>query len=72
MNSSLYSANVSKSVSSEPKKLILNVKGLAVSAVARVSYSVDAVGEGLRVVVVNSGGGWNGVASHKRSLPPIN
>ena len=71
MNSSFYPANVSTSVPSEPKELVLNVKGLAVLAVARVSYGIDAVGEGLWVVVVNSGGGWNSVASHKRSLPPI-
>ena len=57
---------MSTSISSEPKELVLDVKGLAVSAVARVSYGVNAVGEGLWVVVVNSGGRWNSVASHKK------
>ena len=66
VDSSFNPANVTTSVSSEPKELVLNVKGLTVSAVARVSYGVDAVGEGLWVVVVNSGGRWNSVASHKR------
>ena len=50
----------------------LNVESLTVSAVARVSYGVDAVGEGFRIVVVDTGGRWNVVTGHKESLPPIN
>ena len=57
MNSSFYPANVSTSVPSKPKELVFYVKGLAMSAMARVSDSVDAVSKDLRVTVVDSGGG---------------
>ena len=72
MDSSLSPSKVSSSVSCKSKKLVLNVKSLAVSAVARVSYGVNAVGEGLWIVIVDTGGRWNGVTGHKESLPPIN
>ena len=77
MNSSFYPANVSTSVPSEPKEFVFDVKGLAVSAVARMSYGVDAMGKDLRVVVVDGGGrrygrGKSDAFGHKRSLPPIN
>ena len=72
MNTCVNPANDSTSISSESKELVLNVKSLTVSAVARVSYGVDAVGEGFRIVVVDTGGRWNVVTGHKESLPPIN
>ena len=65
MNSSFNSVNVTTSVSSEPKELVFNVKGLAMTAMAGVSYCVDAVGEDFWVVVVDGGGRRNGVTSHK-------
>ena len=68
MNSSLYSVNVLTSVSSEPKKLFLNVKGLAMMAVAGVGYGVDAEGKGFRVIIIDGGSGWYGVASHIKNL----
>ena len=64
--------DVSTSVPCEPKKLVLDVKGLVMMAVAGVGYGVDAVGESLRVVVIDGGGRWDSVACHKESLPPIN
>ena len=63
---------MSTSVPCESKKLVLDVEGLAMTAVARMSYCVDAVGEGLRIVVVDTSGRWNVVTGHKESLPPIN
>ena len=67
MNVSFYPANVSTSVSSKPKELVFDVKGLAVSAVARMSYGVDAMGKDFRIVVVGGSGGRDGVvAGHKR------
>ena len=67
MNASFYPANVSMSVSSKPKELVFDVKGLAVSAVTRMSYGVDAMGKDFRIVVVDSSGRRNGViAGHKR------
>ena len=71
MNTSVNSANDSTSISSESKELVLNVESLTVSAVARVSYGIDAVGKGFRIVVVDTGGRWNVVTGHKESLPPI-
>ena len=67
MNSSFDSANVTTSVSSEPKELVFNVEGLAVAAMAGVSNGVNAVSKDLGVVVVN-GGGRRGVTmvGHKR------
>ena len=72
MNTCVNPANDSTSISSESKELVLNIESLTVSAVARVSYGVDAVGEGFRIVVVDTGGQWNVVTGHKESLPPIN
>ena len=72
MNTSVNPANDSTSISPKSKELVLNVESLTVSAVARVSYGVDAVGEGFRIVVVDTGGRWNVVTGHKESLPPIN
>ena len=67
MNSSFDSANVTTSVSSEPKELVFNVKGLAMAAMAGVSNGVNAVSKDLRVVVVNGGGGRDvTVVGHKR------
>ena len=67
MNSSFNSANVTTSVSSEPKELVFGVKGLAVSAVTRMSYGIDAMGKDFRIVVVDSSGRRNSViAGHKR------
>ena len=60
--------DVSTSFPCEPKKLVLNVEGLAVSAMAGVGYGVDAVGKGLRVVIIDSGGRWNSIAGHKKDL----
>ena len=68
MNSSFDSANVTTSVSSEPKELVFNVEGLAMAAMAGVSNGVNAVSKDLRVVVVNGGGRRNGVTvGHKKS-----
>ena len=77
MDLSFYPANVSASVPSEPKELIFDVKGLAVSAVTRMSDGVDAMGKDLRIVVVDGSDGRYGrgkgdAFEHKRSLPPIN
>ena len=72
MNTCVNPANDSTSISSESKEFVLNVESLTVSAVARVSYGIDAVGEGFRIVVVDTGGRWNVVTGHKESLPPIN
>ena len=77
MNSSFYPANVSTSVPSKPKELVFYVKGLAMTAMTRVSDGVDAVSKDLQVVVIDSGGGRYGRGQgdafrHKRSLPPIN
>ena len=72
MDASFYPANVSTSVPSEPKEFVLNVESLTVSAVAGVSYGINAVGEGFQIVVVDTGGRWNVVTGHKESLPPIN
>ena len=67
MNSSFNSANVTTSVSSEPKELIFNVEGLAMAAMAGVSNGVNAVSKDLGVVVVNGGGGRDvTVVGHKR------
>ena len=67
MNSSFNPADVSTSVPCESKKLVLDVEGLAMTAVARMSYCVDAVGKDFRIVVVDSSGRRNGViAGHKR------
>ena len=67
VNSSLSSVNVSTGVPCEPKELILDFKGLAVMVVTRVSYGINAEGEGYWVVVVNGGSGWYGVVvGHKR------
>ena len=67
MNSSFDSANVTTSVSSEPKELVFNVEGLAMAAMARVSNGVNAVSKDLGVVVVNGGGGRDvTVVGHKR------
>ena len=65
MNSSFDPANMTTSVSSEPKELVFNVEGLAMTAMAGVSYCVNAVGEDFWVVVVDGGGRRNGVTSHK-------
>ena len=65
MNTSVNPANDSTSISPKSKELVLNVEGLAMTAMAGVSYCVDAVGEDFRVVVVNSSGGRNSVTSHK-------
>ena len=72
MNTSVNPANDSTSISSESKEFVLNVESLTVSAVAGVSYGVNTVGEGFRIVVVDTGGRWNVVTGHKESLPPIN
>ena len=67
MNSSFNSANVTTSVSSEPKELVFNVEGLAMAAMAGVSNGVDAVSKDLGVVVVNGGGRRDvTVVGHKR------
>ena len=67
MNSSFNSANVTTSVSSEPKELVFNVEGLAMAAMAGVSNGVNAVSKDLRVVVVNGGGGRDvTVVGHER------
>ena len=67
MNSSFDSANVTTSVSSEPKELVFNVEGLAMAAMAGVSNGVDAVSKDLGVVVVNGGGGRDvTIVGHKR------
>ena len=67
MNSSFNSANVTTSVSSEPKELVFNVEGLAMAAMAGVSNSVNAVSKDLGVVVVNGGGGRDvTIVGHKR------
>ena len=67
MNSSFNSANVTTSVSSEPKELVFDVEGLAMAAMAGVSNGVDAVSKDLGVVVVNgSSGGDVTVVGHKR------
>ena len=67
MNSSFNSANVTTSVSSEPKELVFNVEGLAMAAMAGVSNGVNAVSKDLGVVVVNGGGGRDvTVVRHKR------
>ena len=69
MNSSFNSANVTTSVSSEPKELVFHIKGLTVMAVARMSYCVDAVSKDLQVVVIDGGDGRNGmVVGHKKIL----
>ena len=68
MNSSFDSANVTTSVSSEPKELVFNVEGLAMAAMAGVSNGVDAMSKDLGVVVVNGGGGRDvTVVGHKKS-----
>ena len=77
MDSSFNPVDVSTGVPSEPKELVLYVKGLAMTTMARVSDSVDAMGKDLWVVVVDGGdrryGRRKGDAfGHKRSLPPIN
>ena len=67
MDSSFNPADVSTGVPSEPKELVLYVKGLAMTTMARVSDGVDAMGKDLRIVVVDSSGRGNGViAGHKR------
>ena len=67
MNSSFNSADVTTSVSSEPKELVFNVEGLAMTVMAGVSNGVDAVSKDLRVVVVNGGGGRDVTTiGHKR------
>ena len=67
MNSSFDSANVTTSVSSEPKELIFNVEGLAMAAMAGVGNGVNAVSKDLGVVVVNGGGGRDvTVVGHER------
>ena len=67
MNSSFDSANVTTSVSSEPKELVFNVKGLTMAAMARVCNGVDAVSKDLGVVVVDGGGGRDvTVVGHER------
>ena len=67
MNSSFDSANVTTSVSSEPKELVFNVEGLAMAAMAGVSNGVNAVSKDLRVVVVDGGGGRDvTIVGHKR------
>ena len=67
MDASFYPVNVSASVSSKPKELVFDIKGLVVSAVTRMSYGVDAMGKDFRIVVVDSSGRRNGViAGHKR------
>ena len=67
MDSSLGPTNMSTSVSCESEKFVLDVEVLSVSAVTRVSYGIDAEGEGYWVVVVNGGSGWYGVVvGHKR------
>ena len=60
MNTCVNPANDSTSISSESKELVLNVESLTVSALARVSYGVDAVGKDLRIVIVNGSNGRNG------------
>ena len=65
MNTSVNPVNDSTSISPKSKELVLNVEGLPMTAVARVSYGVDAVGEDFWVVVVDGGGRRNGVTSHK-------
>ena len=77
MDASFYPANVSMSVPSEPKEFVLYVKGLTVTAMARVSYCVDTMGKDFWVIVVDGGDRWYGRGQgdafrHKRSLPPIN
>ena len=67
MDSSFNTADVSTGVPSEPKELVLYVKGLAMTTMARVSDGVDAMGKDFWIVVVDSGGGRDVVvASHKR------
>ena len=65
MNTSVNPANDSTSISPKSKELVLNVEGLAMTAMAGVSYCVDAVGKDFWVVVVDGGGRRNGVTSHK-------
>ena len=67
MNSSFNSANVTTSVSSEPKELVFHVEGLVMAAMAGVSNGVNAVSKDLRVVEVNGGGGRDvTIVGHKR------
>ena len=66
MNSSFDSANVTTSVSSEPKEFVFNVEGLAMAAMTGVSNGVNAVSKDLGVVVVDGGGGRDGTIGHKR------
>ena len=44
----------------DPKKFVLHVKELAMSAMAGVSNGVDAVSEDLRVTEIDTGGGRYG------------
>ena len=57
MNSPFNSANVTTSISSEPKKLVFNVEGLTMAAVTGVRNGVNAVSKDFRVVEVDGGGG---------------
>ena len=67
MNSSFDSANVTTSISSEPKKLVFDVEGLTMAAVTGVCNGVNAVSKDLRVVEVNGGGGRDvTIVGHKR------
>ena len=54
------------SFSCDPEEVIFNFKELAVAAATGVGYGIDAEGEGFLVVVIDRGGGWYVVASHKR------
>ena len=67
MNSSFDSANVTTSVSSEPKELVFDVEGLTMAAMAGVCNGVDAMSKDLGVVEVNGGGGRDvTIVGHKR------
>ena len=72
MNTSVNPVNDSTSISPKSKELVLNVEGLAMTAMTMVSDGVDAVSKDLWVVVIDNGGGWYGrgqgdVVGHKRS-----
>ena len=64
MNSSFNSADVTSSVSSEPKELVFDVEGLTMAAVTGVCDGVNAVSKDLGVVEVDGGGGRD--VGHKR------
>ena len=60
------------SLSYDPKNLIFYFEELIVSMMTGLGYCVNAESKDLRVVIVLGSGGWyNTIASHKRSLTPI-